>query len=113
MLPIFFKLKFANAEDEKKAKEFVPDVRNYNIKDWPQSKNCEVLFGCYLESDNIIMTHLNLARGLPKDEKTYIKIKTFPTTENNAKFTTDIIDKKEAVMFALHNQVRLWSYRLY
>jgi len=83
-------------------------VKNRYVKDLPLSNdNLEILFGCYLDGNNIVMTHLNLARGLPKDQKTYIKIKTVPTTENNAKFTTDIIDKREAVMFALHNQVRL------
>ena len=82
-------------------------MRNHNIKDLPQSHKCEVLFGCYLDSENIVMTHLNMVRGLPKDQKTYIKIKTVPATDKNSKYTTDIIEKREAALFGAQNQVNI------
>ena len=79
------------------------------MRDLPRSGKCEVLFGCYLDNENIVMTHLKMVRGLPKDENTYIKIKTVPASDKNSKYTTDIVKKSEAALFGAQNQVNNYT----
>ena len=99
--------KFANAAEEKMAKDCVPEVANYFLEDCPYSKHCEVLFGCYLETNDVVVTHINVARGLPEDQKTYLKIKIFPNPIKISKITTNIIDKRETALIGLYNKVGL------
>ena len=104
-MSLFFK--FSIAQEEKNSKQFVPDVTNLFIDDFPKSNYCEVFFGCYLETNDVVVTHVNVARCLPKDQKTYIKIKFFPNPRNTASFTTDIVDKKEAAKIDVQKRVRV------
>jgi len=91
---------------ENKANTIIPDVRNHFADDVPQSNYCEVLFGCYIDDHDEILTHINVARNLPKNKSTYIKIKIFPNPNNIMRVTTDIIYNQQSIQCNKYSQVR-------
>jgi len=78
-------------------------VRNLHIDEVVEG-DCRILFGCYLESDTVVMTHIRKA-FLPKKYKTYIRVGISPNPTKIRKVTTDIVAKKGAALFDLYKQV--------